>query len=155
MGPLTRLSLLGEVSVSPSNHSAWDEFAAAYGPLILEWAGRRKLRHADAQDLCQLVLLKLVGGLPTYNPTKGRFRAWLKTTVANATTDFVLHAERRRKSVSARHPARRPPATFSPLAVGMAAVASHTWIRHARVPTVKDRLHPRACTPLTRALVTR
>lgn len=100
MSPLTRLSLLGELTTIPAKESAWDEFAAAYGSLIRDWATRTGLQHADADDITQLVLLKLVGGLASYDPSRGRFRSWLKKLVRNAITDFVLLNERRRQTLA-------------------------------------------------------
>jgi RNA polymerase sigma-70 factor (ECF subfamily) len=72
------------------NQSAWSEFVARYGRKIHLWCLRWGLQPADAQDVTQIVLLKLVRRMKefTYDP-KRRFRAWLKTVTYHAWRDFV------------------------------------------------------------------
>jgi RNA polymerase sigma-70 factor (ECF subfamily) len=69
---------------SPSS-GAWTEFVALYTPLLYHWAGRLGFKGEDAKDLLQEVFLLLVRDLPgfRYDPTKGRFRAWLSRVFRN------------------------------------------------------------------------
>ncbi len=87
----THRTLLERLARSGSpNQAAWSEFADRYGRKIYGWCLRWGLQDADAQDVTQIVLLKLVGRMKgfTYDPRRS-FRAWLKTVTHNAWQDFV------------------------------------------------------------------
>jgi RNA polymerase sigma-70 factor (ECF subfamily) len=87
----TRRSLLERLAQSGTeSQSAWSEFVARYGRKIHAWCLRWGLQPADAQDVTQIVLLKLVRRMKefTYDPRR-RFRAWLKTVSYHAWRDFV------------------------------------------------------------------
>jgi RNA polymerase sigma-70 factor (ECF subfamily) len=73
-------SLLRRLHDDPTDGAAWDEFVCRYGPLIHEWCRRWKVQPADAADVTQDVLVKLVRqmGRFRYDPAKS-FRAYLKT----------------------------------------------------------------------------
>ncbi len=79
--PLTRLTLVGALREG----LRWEEFVALYGRLLLAW-GRRDfgLQPSDADNLCQEVLLRVWRGIGTYDPARGRFRAWLYACARNA-----------------------------------------------------------------------
>jgi RNA polymerase sigma factor (sigma-70 family) len=70
----------------PEDQSAWTEFHARYGELILRYAMRLGLERADAEDLRQTVLLSLARALPKfeYSRARGRFRSYLGTVVRRA-----------------------------------------------------------------------
>ena len=87
----TRLSLLVRLTRSgPADERAWREFVDYYAPVIYRWCVRRGLQDTDAQDVTQLVLVKLATKLPafTYDPDKS-FRAWLRTLTYHAWADFL------------------------------------------------------------------
>jgi RNA polymerase sigma-70 factor (ECF subfamily) len=68
---------------------AWARFVQLYSPLLLHWAGRQGFRGADAEDLVQEVLLKLVRELPKYERREGHpFRGWLFRVTVNQCRDF-------------------------------------------------------------------
>jgi RNA polymerase sigma factor (sigma-70 family) len=54
------------------------------------------MQAADAEDVTQIVLLRLVSYLPrfTYDPNQS-FRGWLCTVTQNALNDFCQHRQRR------------------------------------------------------------
>jgi len=72
------------------NAAAWSEFVERYGRKVYGWCLRWRLQHADAQDVTQIVLLKLAGRMKDfrYDPSRS-FRAWLKTVAHHAWQDFV------------------------------------------------------------------
>lgn len=65
---------------------AWSEFYSRYGDLIRGVASRYGLQQADADDLAQEVVLGLTRSLGNlrYDPAKGKFRSYLRTTVVHA-----------------------------------------------------------------------
>ena len=79
--PLTRPTLVGALREG----LRWEEFVALYGRLILGW-GRCDfgLQTSDAENLCQEVLLRVWRGIGTFDPARGRFRAWLYACTRNA-----------------------------------------------------------------------
>lgn len=85
----TRPSLLSRVR-DPADHAAWAEFEVTYRDLLLRYCRRRGLSAADAEDVRQVVLLRLVRALPgfRYDPAVGRFHDWLYRVVRNAIADF-------------------------------------------------------------------
>jgi RNA polymerase sigma-70 factor (ECF subfamily) len=74
-----------------SDQAAWEEFLERYGPKIYGWCRRFHLQEADAADVTQDVLGKLVTALRTfeYDPARGRFRGWLRTVTQNAVRDLA------------------------------------------------------------------
>lgn len=77
----TSVTLLGRLR-QPSNQAAWTRFVQLYTPLLFCWAGKARIRGADAEDLVQEVFRKLVHELPTFQYDAGKsFRAWLYTVM--------------------------------------------------------------------------
>jgi RNA polymerase sigma-70 factor (ECF subfamily) len=60
-----------------------------YGRKIYTWCRHWNLQDADAQDVTQTVLVKLVQKMETfvYDPSRS-FRAWLRTVARNAWNDY-------------------------------------------------------------------
>src|SRR5262245_53912191 len=96
-GQRTSGTLLGRLRHAPDDPGGWAEFVRRYGPRIYQWCLDRRLQEADAQDVTQNVLLKLVAKMRTfeYDP-KQSFRAWLKTVTGHALIDY-LDARRRQR----------------------------------------------------------
>jgi RNA polymerase sigma-70 factor (ECF subfamily) len=86
----TRASLLLRLRAEPENQGAWKEFVARYAPLIYAWCRHWHAQPADAEDIAQVVLLKLASHLRsfTYDPGR-RFRGLLRTLTHHAWSDFV------------------------------------------------------------------
>jgi len=80
----------------PANPQGWNAFVARYGTRIYAWCRRWGLQDADAQNVTQDVLAKLVQALRkcAYDPNKGSFRGWLKTVAHHAWRDY-LEGQRR------------------------------------------------------------
>jgi RNA polymerase sigma-70 factor (ECF subfamily) len=72
----------------PGEEKAWDQFVTLYSPLLYRWARGRGLQEADAGDLVQDVLVRLVRKLPEFRYDPGKsFRAWLRTVALNCWRD--------------------------------------------------------------------
>jgi RNA polymerase sigma factor (sigma-70 family) len=102
----TSVTLLGRLRRDPNDQAAWNDFVARYRPQILQWCRRWRLQEADAQDVTQVVLLKLHGlmGAFVYDPSRS-FRGWLKTLTHHAWRDLV--ADRRRGELASGDSAMR------------------------------------------------
>src|SRR5262249_38741039 len=86
----TSPTLLGRLSRLPADQAAWSEFNERYGRKIYGWCRHWQLQQADAEEVTQEVLLKLIQKLRTfgYDPARS-FRAWLKTVAHHAWRDFL------------------------------------------------------------------
>ena len=95
--PTTRVTLLALLRQDPSDQAGWDEFVERYGRHIYRWCRQWKLQDADAEDVTQDILVKLVQKLRafTYDPSRS-FRGWLKTVAHHTWRDFNdrRHAQR-------------------------------------------------------------
>jgi RNA polymerase sigma factor (sigma-70 family) len=102
----TSVTLLGRLRRAPNDQAAWKDFVARYRPQILLWCHRWRLQEADAEDVTQVVLLKLNGLMATfvYDPSKS-FRGWLKTLTHHAWRDLV--SDRRRVGLGSGDSAMR------------------------------------------------
>src|SRR5262249_28454560 len=86
----TSTSLLVRLQQAPADEAAWAEFVRRYGARIHVWGRRWGLQEADAHDVSQDVLLKLVRAMQAfrYDPSQ-RFRGWLKTIAHHAWQDLA------------------------------------------------------------------
>ena len=76
---------------NPTDADCWNAFVDRYAPKIYGWCRQWRLQEADAQDVTQEVLARLVRKLRTftYDPHKGTFRGWLKTLTHHALCDYL------------------------------------------------------------------
>jgi RNA polymerase sigma-70 factor (ECF subfamily) len=95
----TRASLLLRVR-DRGDSLAWGEFDTLYRPLLKRYASARGLGADDAEDVAQHCLLTVARKIREfeYDPTRGRFRAWLRKLV----NDHVSSVFRRRREQAAR-----------------------------------------------------
>lgn len=75
----------------PADSAAWAEFEARYGELIVRYCRRRGLAFFDADDVRQVVMMRLVRALRDhqYDATHGRFRGFLGRIVVNEIARFM------------------------------------------------------------------
>jgi RNA polymerase sigma factor (sigma-70 family) len=95
-GDTTSVTLLGRLRQQPADGSAWQEFVARYRPRVYGHCAAFGLQGADAEDVTQAVLLRLVEKLPQfhYDPSQS-FRAWLRTVTRHILSDFLAEQKRR------------------------------------------------------------
>jgi RNA polymerase sigma-70 factor (ECF subfamily) len=100
----TSTTLLVRLQQSPSDQAAWAEFVARYGRRIQGWCRHWGLQEADAQDVAQTVMLKLLRVVQVfrYDPQQ-RFRAWLKTVTHHAWQDLVRSRQHTVDGKSEKH----------------------------------------------------
>jgi RNA polymerase sigma-70 factor (ECF subfamily) len=74
-------------SIEPRRRDlAWAEFRSRYGPIIAGFARRCGAHQQDVEDIVQDVITAFfaISGEFVYDPSKGRFRGWLKTCTVRA-----------------------------------------------------------------------
>ncbi len=101
----TRASLVSGLRNSqnkPRFEDSWEQFNERYTPRMYAWARRMGLSQADAEEVCQDLMLKLLKRLKSlaYDPEQS-FRGWLRIVTRNAVIDFV-DARKRMKPIEAR-----------------------------------------------------
>ena len=86
----TSASLLARLRRPQIDQEAWAEFVRRYGPLLYRWCRHWQVQEADAQDVTQAVLTKLVVKLQAfeYDATRS-FRAYLKALAGYAWRDLL------------------------------------------------------------------
>jgi RNA polymerase sigma-70 factor (ECF subfamily) len=94
-GLQTSPTLLGRLRQEPADQGAWAQFVERYGRRIYSWCRQGKLQEADAEDVTQMVLVRLAQRMRAfaYDPSRS-FRGWLRTLTRHAWSDFV-HARQR------------------------------------------------------------
>lgn len=92
----TRPSLLLQIR-QPANQAAWEDFVRIYAPLIHGYCRQRELQEADAADVAQEVLRRVVTAIRRfdYAPERGSFRGWLLTVTRNRLHSFLAAQSRR------------------------------------------------------------
>lgn len=83
----TRATLLQRLKAEgASREAAWSEFLELYGPIIGRFARARGVRNEDVNEVVQDVVGGFFAAQPkfVYDPSKGRFRAYLMACVSNA-----------------------------------------------------------------------
>ncbi len=81
----THASLLARLS-DGGDALAWKDFADRYEELLRAFCRRQGVVGSDADDVLQDVLLALTKAMPgfAYDPARGKFRSYLKTTTLHA-----------------------------------------------------------------------
>jgi RNA polymerase sigma factor (sigma-70 family) len=86
----TSATLLERLRRSEVDQEAWAEFVRRYGPLLYRWCRHWNVQEADAQDVTQAVLTRLVVKMKAFEYDAARsFRAYLKTLAGYAWRDLL------------------------------------------------------------------
>lgn len=96
----TRLSLLVRAR-DPTDAAAWAELEQRYRDLVYHYALARGLQLCDADDVCQIVFLRLSKYLRRfdYAPARGRFRSYLGAIVRHVISDQKFGPDSRPRPV--------------------------------------------------------
>ncbi len=95
MGP-TSLSLLDRLQQRP-HHEDWARFVDVYEPFIRRFIRLDARLSADADDVCQEVMRKIISHLSRFQRGReGSFRCWLKTITVNEVNDYWRRKTRER-----------------------------------------------------------
>jgi RNA polymerase sigma-70 factor, ECF subfamily len=93
---VTPVSLLDRLRQQPL-HEDWTRLVSLYQPFIEQFVRLEPAFRADAEDICQEVMKKVVEHLPTFRRERdGSFRTWLKTITVNEVNQFWRKRQRRR-----------------------------------------------------------
>jgi len=86
----TRETLLQKVR-RQHDEAAWQDFVRYYGEYIYGIIRRMGVNHHDAEEIRQVVTLKIWKKMPDfdYDATKGRFRGWICTVTGNEVKMFM------------------------------------------------------------------
>jgi RNA polymerase sigma-70 factor (ECF subfamily) len=97
MNPTTHPSLLEALKSPSSRPQACAAFDRLYRPTVVAWARGLGLQHADAEEVTQVILHRLLESLRAfdYDPAEGRFRGYLARVLRNAVADHFRERSRR------------------------------------------------------------
>jgi RNA polymerase sigma-70 factor (ECF subfamily) len=138
----TSATLLARLQRSPADQAAWAEFVERYGHRIHAWCQRWGLQEADAHDVTQTVLLKVLGAMQRfrYDPSQ-KFRAWLKTITHHAWQDLVRGRRKVEGGGATSDDSLRAQAARDDLGQQMEAAYEQELMEYALV-RVRPRVHP-------------
>jgi RNA polymerase sigma factor (sigma-70 family) len=81
----TRVSII--VGVCQRDPERWREFDSIYRPILRAYLRKRGLKDTEAEDVVQVILMKLVGKIHTYDRSRCRFRTWLFSVAQHTLID--------------------------------------------------------------------
>ncbi|MCM8533295.1 MAG: RNA polymerase sigma factor [Lentisphaeraceae bacterium] len=86
----TRVTLLEKIR-DQHDETSWEDFVYYYKQYIYVVVRSMNLNHHDAEEIVQIVLLKVWDKLPEfqYDSEKGRFRGWLCRVTGNIVKNFL------------------------------------------------------------------
>jgi RNA polymerase sigma-70 factor (ECF subfamily) len=91
----TSLALLARLRGEVPDAPAWEQFVRRYGPRVVDWCRRWGLQRADAEDVCQDVLLRVARQMRAFEYQQGKScRAWFKTLTRRALSEWFEAARR-------------------------------------------------------------
>jgi RNA polymerase sigma factor (sigma-70 family) len=93
--PETRHSLFIRLQ-DAADDDAWREFTRIYEPAVYRFGRKKGLQHADAAELAQDVLTRVIQVVPKWDQgrSRGSFRSWLFTVARTRVVDAWRAASR-------------------------------------------------------------
>lgn len=136
----TRQSLLSRLK-DWDDHDSWREFFDSYWRLIYDVARRSGLEDAEAQDVVQETIVAVARQMPDfrYDPTRGRFRSWLRHLTRCRIADQLRRRYREPSGQAARAAAEPGPslppsgdleALVDPATEEVDAIWNQQWEEH-------------------------
>lgn len=88
------------------DQDAWSQFLSIYSIIIKDYCFQRRLSQSDTDDITQEVMKTVSKAIQSfeYNPSIGRFRAWLGTITANTIKTHQMREARRRNGQNESSP---------------------------------------------------
>ncbi len=87
---VTSLSLLCALQQPEHHEESWRRLVERYGSKIYSWCIHRGLQATDADDVTQMVLIKLAAKMREFEYDPGQsFRGWLRRVTENTIVDFL------------------------------------------------------------------
>lgn len=128
----TRISFLQRLR-NRADQGSWGEFHERYGELLYRYARRRGASHNEAEDVVQDVEMYVFKAMDRfrYDAHKGRFRAYLRTS--------VVHALGRRSAKRARQEVALEPQVLESL-TQESAETDEKWEREWRMHRLRSAL---------------
>jgi len=79
-----------------SDEASWSEFVEIYTPLLYAYCQKREINQTETADIVQDVFRSISLAIQgfDYDPSKGRFKAWLFTVLRNAISGHYRKANR-------------------------------------------------------------
>lgn len=111
----TRLSLIGRLG-NKADQEAWFEFVEIYEPLVFNVVTRHGIQHADAKEITQQVLTKILTAIDSrdHENATGTFRGWLYRMTRNTTIDFLRKNKRQQQGITTADLDQLPAANQTP-----------------------------------------
>ena len=97
----TSISLIQRLKDPRRDAAAWERFVQLYSPLLYCWSTKLGLRHDEALDVVQEMLLLLLGKLMEFEHDGRTFRGWLRTILKNKCRDHLRKRARTPQSIDA------------------------------------------------------
>ncbi len=121
----TSTTLLSRVGAG--DEDAWAVFDARYGNLIVRYGCRLGLKHADSEDVRQVVMVKLSQALRSfhYRRERGRFRGYLGQVIRNEVARQLGRPDPSRSRVGAPGPS-----TLEATSAPAEAEWEREWVQH-------------------------
>lgn len=93
--PDTSEALLATLAGETRDFESWSRFVMLYGPRVLRWCRGAGLQDADAHDVTQVVLLRFLKRVGTFDYDRSRrFRGWLRAMTRSTIRDFMKSGKR-------------------------------------------------------------
>ncbi len=101
--PETQPTLL--IRMASGQDQAWHQFSERYLPVVYNFARKRGLQHADAEELAQRVILRVFKASQRWGEETPpeRFRNWLAAVASNALINLVVREAQQRSAGGSAH----------------------------------------------------